>query len=159
MRPLVARLGVLALTAAVACQAAQTPGPQPSPSSGASSVAASATATPVASPTQSYPTREGTCAMRVSESFTLGNDMTCAGDGMVVVSDNITVDLGGHTLTGPGMGPQTWPLPQLDSVGVRVGGATRGTIPNGQTPPVSPGSYLIDLGSGSVPSTATRADP
>jgi len=43
--------------------------------------------------------------MRVSESFTLANDMVCTGDGMVVVSDNITVDLGGHTLTGPGMGP------------------------------------------------------
>ena len=45
--------------------------------------------------------------MRVSESFTLANDMTCAGDGMVVITDNITIDLGGHTLTGPGMGPQT----------------------------------------------------
>jgi len=56
--------------------------------------------------------------MRVTESFTLANDLTCTGDGMVVVSDNITVDLGGHTLTGPGMGPQTWPLPHLDSVGV-----------------------------------------
>src|SRR6266550_4723050 len=34
MRPLVARLGVLALVAAVACQAAQTPGPQPSTTAG-----------------------------------------------------------------------------------------------------------------------------
>jgi len=66
--------------------------------------------------------------MRVSESFMLANDLTCTGDGMVVVSDNITVDLGGHTLTGPGMGPQTWPLPQLDSVGVRVGGHTGVTM-------------------------------
>src|SRR2546427_4055680 len=133
MRPLVARIGVLALIAAVACQAAQTPGPQPSSSSGSPGVVvASPSATPVASPTPSYPTREGTCAMRVSESFTLANDMTCTGDGMVVVSDNITVDLGGHTLTRPGMGPQTWPLPQLDSVGVRVGGHTRGTIRNRQ---------------------------
>ena len=114
MRPLVARFGVLALVAAVACQAAQGPGPSPS-SSGS---AASGSATPAPTPTQSYPSREGTCAMRVSESFTLANDLTCTGDGMVVVSDNITVDLGGHTLTGPGMGPQTWPLPQLDSVGV-----------------------------------------
>src|SRR6266446_3089131 len=112
MRPLVARLGVLALTAAVACQAAQTPGPQSSSGSGSTAaVAASPSATPVASPTPSYPTREGTCAMRVSESFTLANDMTCTGDGMVVISDNLTVDLGAHTLTGPRMGPQTWPLP------------------------------------------------
>src|SRR5256886_7903682 len=119
MRPLVARLGVLALVAAVACQAAQTPGPQPSTSAGASSVAASASATPAASPTQSFPTREGTCAMRVSESFTLANDLTCAGDGMVIVSDNITVDLGGHKLTGPRNGPQNRPRPPLDNGRVR----------------------------------------
>src|SRR5207245_6926827 len=131
MRPLVARLGVLALIAAVACQAAQAPGP--SPSAGASSVAASASASPAPSPTVSYPVREGTCAMRVSESFTLANDLTCAGDGMVVVSDNVTVDFGGHTLTAPGMGPQTCPLPQLDSAAVGAGGPTGGTIRNGKT--------------------------
>src|SRR2546421_7308246 len=155
MRPLVARLGVLALVAAVACQAAQTPGPQPSPSSGASSVAASASTTPVASPTVSYPVREGTCAMRVSESFTLANDLTCAGDGMVVISDSVTVDLGGHTLTGPGMGPQTWPLPQLDSVGVRVGGHTGVTIRNGKTTAFSTGIYFIDMVSSSIESVTT----
>src|SRR6266513_1310347 len=153
MRPLVARLGVLALVAAVACQAAQTPGPSPSP--GASSVAASASATPAPSPTVSYPSREGTCAMRVSESFTLANDLTCAGDGMVVASDNITVDLGGHTLTGPGMGPQTWPLPQLDSVGVRVGGHTGVTIRNGKTTAFSTGIYFIDMVSSSIESVTT----
>src|SRR5437870_13488444 len=119
MRPLVARLGVLALIAAIACQAAQAPGPSPSP--GASSVATSASASPAPSPTVSYPVREGTCAMRVSESFTLANDLTCAGDGMVVVSDTVTGDLGGHPLTGQGMGRQTWPRPQHDGVGARVG--------------------------------------
>jgi parallel beta-helix repeat protein len=155
MRPLVARLGVLALVAGVACQAAQTPGPAPSQSPGASSVAASASATPVPSPTQSYPTREGTCAMRVSESFTLANDMTCTGDGMVVVSDNITIDLGGHRLTGPGMGPQTWPLPQLDSVGVRVGGHTGVTIRNGKMEAFSTGIYFIDMASSSIESVTT----
>src|SRR5256884_9965255 len=156
MRPLVARLGVLALIAAVACQAAQTPGPQPSPSSGASSVAPSATATPVASPTQSYPTREGTCAMRVSESFTLSNDMTCQGDGMVIHVDNIAVDLGGHTLSGPGMGPQTWPLPQLDTVGVRVGGHTGVTIRNGKTIGFSTGIYFIDMESSTIENVTTQ---
>src|SRR5438093_3460885 len=153
MRPLVARLGVLALIAAIACQAAQAPGPSPSP--GASSVAASASASPAPSPTVSYPVREGTCAMRVAESFTLANDLTCAGDGMVIVSDNVTVDLGGHTLTGPGMGPQTWPLPQLDSVGVRVGGHTGVTIRNGKTTAFSTGIYFIDMVSSSVESVTT----
>src|SRR2546423_10589204 len=89
IRPLVARFGLLALIAAVACQAAQAPGPSRSPAP---------------TPTQSYPSREGTCAMRVSASFTLANDLTCAGDGMVVIADNVTVDLGGHNLTRPGLG-------------------------------------------------------
>jgi len=93
--------------------------------------------------------------MRVSESFTLANDLTCTGDGMVVVSDNITVDLGGHTLTGPGMGPQTWPLPQLDSVGVRVGGHTGVTIRDGKTTAFSTGIYFIDMVSSSIESVTT----
>ena len=93
--------------------------------------------------------------MRVSESFMLANDLTCTGDGMVVVSDNITVDLGGHTLTGPGMGPQTWPLPQLDSVGVRVGGHTGVTIRNGKTTAFSTGIYFIDMVSSSIEGVTT----
>jgi len=93
--------------------------------------------------------------MRVTESFTLANDLTCTGDGMVVVSDNITVDLGGHTLTGPGMGPQTWPLPQLDSVGVRVGGHTGVTIRDGKTTAFSTGIYFIDMVSSSIESVTT----
>ncbi len=145
---------LLALVAAVACQAAQTPGPQPS-SPSAGPVAASASATPATSPTQTYPTHQGTCAMRVSESFTLANDMSCSGDGMVIVADNITIDLGGHTLTGPGMGPQTWPLPQLDSVGVRVGGHTGVTIRNGKTTAFSTGIYFIDMVSSSIESVTT----
>ena len=93
--------------------------------------------------------------MRVSESFTLANDMNCAGDGMVIVADNLTVDLGGHTLTGPGMGPQTWPLPQLDSVGVRVGGHTGVTIRNGKTTAFLTGIYFIDMVSSSIESVTT----
>src|SRR2546423_14871314 len=156
MRPLVARFGVLALVAAVGCQAAQTPGPQPSPSASSSAVAATSPSTsPAASPTQSYPSQGGTCAMRVSRSFTLANDMTCSGDGMVIIEDNITVDLGGHTLTGPGMGPQTWPLPQLDSVGVRVGGHTGVTVRHGTTQAFSTGIYFIDMESSSIESVTT----
>lgn len=93
--------------------------------------------------------------MRVSESFTLANDMTCAGDGMVVVSDDVTIDLGGHTLTGPGMGPQTWPLPQLDSVGIRVGGHTGVTVRNGKTQAFSTGIYFIDMESSTIEGVTT----
>ncbi|OLC11743.1 MAG: hypothetical protein AUH44_01660 [Chloroflexi bacterium 13_1_40CM_68_15] len=103
-----------------------------------------------------FPSREGRCAMRVSESFTLANDMTCQGDGMVIDVDNITVDLGGHALTGPGMGPQTWPLPQLDSVGVRVGGHTGVTIRNGKTIGFSTGIYFIDMESSTIENVTTQ---
>src|SRR2546427_12846687 len=132
--PAPARL-VLVLTGfLVACQAASSPAPSISP---AASPVAGATGSPIGSatpaPATTIASREGRCAMRVSESFMLANDMTCQGDGMVIDVDNVTVDLGGHTLTGPGMGPQTWPLPQLDSVGVRGGGPTGGTIRNGKT--------------------------
>lgn len=150
MGPLVARLGVLALVAAVACQAAQAPGPQPSPGGPTGVTATSPSATPAPTPTQSYPAREGTCGMRVSASFTLANDMTCSGDGMVVVADNVTVDLGGRTLTGPGMGPQTWPLPQLDTVGVRVGGQTGVTVRNGKIIAFSTAIYFVDMASSSI---------
>ena len=93
--------------------------------------------------------------MRVSESFILANDLNCAGDGIVIVADNITVDLGGHTLTGPGMGPQTWPLPQLDSVGVRVGGHTGVTVRNGKTEAFSTGVYFIDMVSSTIEGVTT----
>jgi parallel beta-helix repeat protein len=154
MRPLVARLGVLAFVAVVACQAAQTPPPATS-TSPTPAAAASGSPTPAPTPTVAYPAREGTCAMRVSESFTLANDLTCQGDAMVVVSDNVTIDLGGHTLTGPGMGPQTWPLPQLDSVGVRVGGHTGVTIRNGKTQQFSTGIYFIDMTSSEIDNVTT----
>ena len=139
MRPLVARFGVLALIAGIACQAAQAPELSPTP-------------TP---PRVSYPAREATCGMHVTESFTLANDLTCAGDGLVVDAENVTIDLGGHTLTGPGMGPQTWPLPQLDSVGVRAGSHSGVTIRNGKTTAFSTGIYFLEMKSSSIESVTT----
>src|SRR6266550_4279936 len=152
MRPPVALLA-LGLAGVVACQAASTPSPSVS-----QTPPPSATATPApgsGTPSVTLPSREGRCDMRVSESFTLANDLTCEKDGMVIVADNVTVDLGGHTLTGPGMGPQTWPLPQLDSVGVRAGGHTGVTIRNGKTTAFSTGIYFIDMVSSSIESVTT----
>ena len=94
--------------------------------------------------------------MRVSESLTLANDLSCPGDGLVVVADGITLDLGGHTLTGPGIGPQTWPLPQLDSVGVRVGGHSRVTIRNGKTVGFSTGIYFVDTTNSIIENVTTQ---
>ncbi|HUQ40919.1 MAG TPA: NosD domain-containing protein, partial [Candidatus Limnocylindrales bacterium] len=64
--------------------------------------------------------------------------------------DNVVLDLNGHTLTGPGMGPQTWPNPQLDSVGVRTGGHTGVTVRNGKISGFSTGIYFIDMVKSSI---------
>src|SRR5437762_2579580 len=153
MRPPVAMLA-LGLAGVIACQAASTPSPTVS-----QTPPPSATATPApgsGTPSVTLPSREGRCDMRVSESFTLANDLTCEKDGMVIVADNVTVDLGGHTLTGPGMGPQTWPLPQLDSVGVRVGGHTGVVVRNGKTTGFSTGVYFVDETASTIENVTTE---
>jgi parallel beta-helix repeat protein len=157
MRPPVARaraLWALGLAVAVACQAASGPAPSASPLSTPAAETPAASVSPSAAAV--FPLREGRCAMRVTESFTLANDMTCPGDGMVVDVDNVTIDLGGRTLTGPGMGPQTWPSPQLDSVGVRVGGHSGVTIRNGKTIAFSTGIYFIDMESSTIENVTTQ---
>jgi parallel beta-helix repeat protein len=75
----------------------------------------------------------------------LANDLKCNGDAFIITADNITLDLGGRTITGPGMGPQTWPQPQLDSVGVRTGGHAGVTIRNGTISEFSTGIYFVDM--------------
>ena len=153
MRPPVAMLA-LGLAGVIACQAASTPSPTVS-----QTPPPSAPATPApggGTPSVTLPSREGRCDMRVSESFTLANDLTCEKDGMVIVADNVTVDLGGHTLTGPGMGPQTWPLPQLDSVGVRVGGHTGVVVRNGKTTGFSTGVYFVDETASTIENVTTE---
>src|SRR3712207_3897356 len=45
-----------------------------------------------------------TCGMEVTTSVRLRADLHCAGDALVVVADDVTIDLGGHTLSGDGTG-------------------------------------------------------
>jgi nitrous oxidase accessory protein NosD len=45
-----------------------------------------------------------TCGMTVTSSVTLTSDLTCAGNGLVVGADNITINLNGHRLSGNGTG-------------------------------------------------------
>ena len=152
MRPRLTSLRTLAALGAalaVACQAATAPA---SPSGGPATSAGAPSAPAAGSP----PLREATCAMRVTASLTVANDLRCPGDGLVVVADDLTVDLGGHTLTGPGMGPQTWPLPQLDSVGVRVSGRSGVTIRNGKTAAFSTGIYLVDTTASTIENVTTQ---
>lgn len=153
MRPPVAPLRTLAalsLAVSVACEGGPTPAGS-SPSGPGPSVGA-----PSAPAAGSPAVREATCAMRVTASFTVANDLSCQGDGLVIAADNITVDLGGHTLNGPGMGPQTWPLPQLDSVGVRVSGRSGVTIRNGKTAAFSTGIYFVDTTASTIDNVSTQ---
>jgi len=151
------RAAVLTVLAALlgACQSSAPPASRPSdaaPSIPAFSSSTPAPASPAQSsaPTLSISPREAKCNQPITESFVLANDMNCPGDAFVIHVDNVVLDLNGHTLTGPGMGPQTWPNPQLDSVGVRVGGHTNVTVRNGKIDSFSTGIYFIDMVTSSI---------
>jgi parallel beta-helix repeat protein len=143
---------VLAL---VACQPAPVAQPSPTAPGAASTSAPAPTATAAPTPTPSpspSPTpvpQTAQCGQKIAASFVLANDLTCAGDALVVVADGITLDLNGKLLKGPGLGPQTWPSPQLDSVGVRAEGRKGITLRNGRISDFSTGVYFVKV-SGSV---------
>jgi len=77
-----------------------------------------------------------TCGEAVTTSVVLTEDLTdCAGDGLVVAANGITVDLGGHTLDGTFSD---------DSVGVRNDGFDGVTITNGTVQQFERGVYLTN---------------
>ena len=134
----------LLVVAAVACQTAR-PGTEAAPvASTSAGVSPAASGSPTPTPAISATAQSAQCGQRITADFLLANDMTCTTDAFVINADNVTLDLGGRTITGPGMGPQTWPLPQLDSVGVRTGGHTNVTIRNGTISQFSTGIYFVD---------------
>jgi parallel beta-helix repeat protein len=135
---------LLLVVAAVACQAAR-PAAEGSPPASAPAAGVSASASTAPTPTINVAPQSAHCGQRVTSDFVLANDMTCTTDAFVINADNVTLDLGGHTITGPGMGPQTWPQPQLDAVGVRTGGHTNVTVRNGKISQFSTGIYFIDM--------------
>src|SRR6266508_47356 len=135
---------LLLVVTAVACQAAG-PVAVGSPPASAAVVSPSASTAPTPTPTINVAPQSAQCGQRVTANFVLANDMTCTTDAFVINADNVTLDLGGHTITRPGMGPQTWPQPQLDTVGVRTGGHTNVTVRNGKISQFSTGIYFIDM--------------
>lgn len=145
MRARAAGVALLLVTAA-ACAA-----PRPAsevtsqPSTSAPAAAASPTAAPTPTPAVSAAPQSAQCGQRITADFVLANDLKCSGDAFIITADNLTLDLGGKTITGPGMGPQTWPNPQLDSVGVRAGGHVNVTIRNGTISEFSTGIYFVDM--------------
>jgi hypothetical protein len=65
--------------------------------------ATSGTATAVKSTTITIsPSPNAHCGETVTASLVLNTDLKCAGGGLIVGADNVTLDLGGHTVTGPG---------------------------------------------------------
>src|SRR5215217_4883306 len=42
------------------------------------------------------------CGDVITQDTTLDSDLACPGDGLVVSADGVTLDLGGHTITGSG---------------------------------------------------------
>jgi parallel beta-helix repeat protein len=132
----------LLLVAVVACQSVR-PAAQTTPTA-PGTTAAGSSGTP-ATPSLAAAPQIAQCGQRITSDFVLANDMKCGADAFVINADNVTLDLGGHTITGPGMGQQTWPQPQLDTVGVRTGGHTGVTIRNGTISQFSTGIYFIDM--------------
>lgn len=136
----------LAALLAAACQPGGVARPSVSAATGTPSGAAGApslAATPTAGLTPTPVPEAARCGQRIDRSFVLANDLTCEGDALVVAADGITIDLGGRLLKGPGMGAQTWPSPQLESVGIRAEGRSGITVRNGRIAEFSTGVYFV----------------
>ncbi len=82
------------------------------------------------------------CGQTVTESTTLGADQTCTGDGLIIVGDGLTIDLGGFTLSGDG---------DAGDVGIDVSGAPHVTIRNGTVR-----GFSIGVGTQSAPSLVVK---
>ena len=62
-----------------------------------------------------------TCGSVVTRDVRLTTDLDCAGPGLVIGADGVRIDLGGHTLTGPGEGSGIDNNGRFDGVTIRNG--------------------------------------
>lgn len=62
-----------------------------------------------------------TCGSVVTRDVRLTTDLDCAGTGLVIGADGVRIDLGGHTLTGPGEGTGIDNDGGFDAVSIRNG--------------------------------------
>jgi hypothetical protein len=116
-----AALGAGVAVAVQASASGGSPSPTPTPAHG--------NITPAAGPMkpngQLQPTLAATnahCGQTLTASLTLNGDLSCpSGNGLILAANNVTLNLGGHAITGGGSYP---------TVGVRVNGATD-TVTNG----------------------------
>jgi hypothetical protein len=71
------------------------------------------------------------CGATISADLVLAADLNCPnGIALILDTPEVTLDLGGHTLNGPGPGRRRWPLPDFDLAGVSVR-ADNVTVTNG----------------------------
>ena len=161
---------------ALAC-AAPPPAPAPTPTlapvAPAAPPTAVATATapavPTATPAPAAPTlvpapqqtaapRALACGDTISRSVVLTTDLTCSGDALIVQASDITIDLGGHTITGPGAGSPTWPQPNLASSGVKISGQRGVTLKNGSFKSFSSAVFLDNTTDSHIEAIDARAN-
>ena len=94
------------------------------------------------------------CGQVLTHSVTLANDIgPCAGDGLIVRTNGITVDLGGHVVRGAGFSSPA----SIDSAGVRLDNVTGVTVRSGTAREFAVG-ILVLHGSGNTISHITAAD-
>jgi parallel beta-helix repeat protein/YVTN family beta-propeller protein len=91
------------------------------------------------------------CGAEIAESVTLTHDMQCEPVGLIVTGDDVVLDLGGHTISGPGPGRRSWPLPDFDIAGIIVRGANV-TVRNGTVEQTGIG-VLVNGGAGAAGAT------
>lgn len=83
-----------------------------------------------------YPIGVFACGLTISTNFTLEKDLVgCAGDGIVVTGDNLTIDLDGHSILG---------LRKERTAGIRLSGVSGVTIENGTVASFERGIYLTN---------------
>src|SRR6185369_7080128 len=82
------------------------------------------------------------CGTTITSSTTLTADQACTGDGLIIVGDGLTIDLGGHTLSGDG---------DAGDFGIDVSGAPHVTIRNGTVR-----GFAVGVGSQSTASVQVK---
>jgi hypothetical protein len=69
------------------------------------------------------------CGDVITQDTTLTADLNCSGDGLMIAADGVTLDLAGHSITGPGPGSGCAVTACRFYNGVLVGGTGTGQAP------------------------------
>jgi len=89
--------------------------------------------------------------LAVNSDFTLGADMTFDGAGIVITADNIAVDLGGHTITGPSLDCNPCPA----NFGISLDNHTGVTVKNGSIRGFTYGVFINNAANNVISGVAT----